>query len=523
MISPPGHPLRLLLASAEVYPFSKTGGLADMVSALAKALARAGHEVSVVTPLYRGVRERWQGLEPLAMPLEVPLDDRLMSGTIWTRTVRPGYTIYFVDQPGYFQRARLYDQGGVEYPDNCERFVFLSKCVIDLARRLPHPPQVLHVHDWHVGLVPLLVRDLERRGDWPDAPATCLTIHNLAFQGVYPASLYRLTNLPLDYFHPDGAEFHGAFNLLKAGLAFADLITTVSPKYAEEIMTPEFGCGLDGLLRARAHVLRGILNGVDYEEWRTVDNPFLPSSYDASDLAGKAANKRALQAEMGLPERPDVPLFGVVSRLTPQKGVDLTLGALEELLPRDLQFVLLGSGLPELETAMLDLARRHPDKVAVRIGYDNGLAHRIEAGCDFFLMPSQFEPSGLNQMYSLRYGTIPIVRATGGLENSVIDIREDADYANGIKFHEPNPAALVKAIRKALTLYAEPELLERYRWNAMHADFSWDFTAQEYLALYRALLPQAASEAGVSAEEPDPLLLPRVPAPTPVEAVQMSA
>jgi starch synthase len=484
--------MRLLLASGEVHPYSKTGGLADMVAGLAKALARAGHRVGLVTPLYQGVREAFPDLLPVDLRLALPLGDRWVSASIWQRQVQRGLTIYFVDQPEFYQRAELYQENGVEYADNPARFAFLGKCIADLARRLPWRPELVHVHDWHVGLVPLLIRHQARNEGWLGAPRTCLTIHNLAYQGAYPRESYALTNLPWDYFHPDGVEFYGRMNFLKAGIAYADAITTVSPRYAREIATPALGCGLDGILRARQHVLTGILNGADYEEWRTTKNPHLDHPYTVTNLAGKAANKRALQEELGLPPRPDTPLFGIVSRLAHQKGVDILLPALEEMLATDLQCVLLGAGLPEFQDGFLQLAERHRGKVAVRIGYNLGLSHRIEAGCDFFLMPSHFEPCGLSQLYSLRYGTIPIVRATGGLDDSIIDAREDLARANGIKFHDYAAPALAKAIRKAQALFAETALLRHYRSNAMTADFGWAHTSEQYVAVYQRALAETA-------------------------------
>ena len=293
-----------------------------------------------------------------------------------------------------------------------------------------------------------------------------------------------MTNLSPDFFTPQGAEFFKHLNCLKAGIAFADVITTVSPRYGREITTEEYGCGLDDLLRKRRDRLFGILNGVDYEEWNTTRNPILKKPYSVHRLAGKTANKLELQTEMGLPVSANIPLFGTISRLAEQKGVDIQLGALEEMLRANLQFVLLGSGSPAFERGYEDLARRFPDQVAVVVGYDEMLAHRIEAGCDFFLMPSRFEPSGLNQMYSLRYGAIPIVRATGGLDDSVIDFTQDPKRANGIKFQEYSARALAKAMRKALALYEKPELLRRFRQNAMKADFSWEQTVEEYLKVY---------------------------------------
>ena len=321
---------------------------------------------------------------------------------------------------------------------------------------------MVHINDWQTGLVPALILQQRRAEGWGNPPPTCLTIHNLAYQGIFPPGAFALTNLPGEFFTIESAEFYGQLNCLKAGIAFADAITTVSPRYAREIMTEEFGCALDGLLRQRQNRLFGILNGVDHEEWNPATDPLLPQTFSARRLAGKTACKLALQNEMGLPETADTPLFGTISRLAEQKGVDIQLGALEEMLSTDIQFVQLGSGSSAYERGYYELARRFPSKVAVRVGYDEGLAHRIEAGCDFYLMPSRFEPSGLNQMYSLCYGTIPIVRAVGGLDDSVIDFSQDAARANGIKFHEYSSRALAKAIRKALALYQHPDLLQAF-------------------------------------------------------------
>jgi starch synthase len=326
----------------------------------------------------------------------------------------------------------------------------------------------------------------KRAEGWGNPPPTCLTIHNLAYQGTFPADAFALTNLPGEFFTPGSAEFFKQLNCLKAGIVFADAITTVSPRYAREITTESLGCGLDDRLRQRRKQLFGILNGVDYGEWNTTKNAFLPHTYSVTRLAGKEANKLALQKEMGIPERTDVPMFGTISRLAEQKGVDIELGALEEMLTADIQFVLLGSGSPAFEKGYQKLARRFPGKVAVRLGYDEGLAHRIEAACDFYLMPSQFEPCGLNQMYSLRYGTIPVVRATGGLDDSVIDYTQDTTLANGVKFQEYSARALAKAIRKALAIYGQPALFQSFRQNAMTADFSWEQTVGAYLKVYDA-------------------------------------
>jgi starch synthase len=480
--------MRVLLASSEVHPFSKTGGLADMVGALGKYLALAGHEIGVVTPLYANVREKFRDIRPHKLARTFPLGIEQITATVSTLQIAKRLTIYFVDQPEFFQRPALYGEKGADYPDNAERFVFFSKVVAYLARELPLKPQMVHTHDWQVGLVPLFLHHERTKLGWSSAPRTCFTIHNLAYQGNFPAWKYPLTNLPWEYFTPAGAEFFGSLNCLKAGLVYSDLLTTVSPRYAREITTEPFGHGLDGVLRLRQKDLIGILNGVDYDEWNTTRNRFLAHPYTIDDLSGKESAKLDLQRELGLPQTLEIPLFGTVSRLADQKGIDILLGALEEMLAANVQFVLLGNGQPEYERALRNLASRYPAKAAVRIGYDHALSHRIEAGADFFIMPSQFEPCGLNQMYSLRYGTIPIVRVTGGLDDSVTDVNEDLDQADGIKFYEYSSRALAKAIRKAIVLFETKELFAEFRRNAMQADFSWDRTAAEYVEVYKRAL-----------------------------------
>jgi starch synthase len=478
--------MKILLASSEVFPFSKTGGLADMVGALGRALVNAGHEAVVVTPLYRGIRERFPAIRRAVWHFDLPLGSRQVQAELWELDRAGEAKILFIDHLGYFDRAGIYLENHISYADNAERFIFFSKCVVHLARYLPWQADVVHVHDWQVALVPALILQQKKAG-WGNPPATCLTIHNLAYQGVFPAEAFALANLSAEFFASDGvgAEYHGLLNCLKGGIVFADRITTVSPRYAREITTEELGCGLDGVLRENATKLTGILNGVDYAEWNTTKNLHIFAPYSVARMAGKKINKLELQRQVALPVGEKIPLFGTISRLAEQKGVDIQLGALEEMLNSNIQFVQLGSGSPEYERGYRELATRFPGKVAVQFGYDENLSHRIEAGCDFFLMPSRFEPCGLNQMYSLRYGTIPVVRATGGLDDSVIDYGQSATTANGVKFFEYTSRALAKAIRKALAIYSQPELLHKFRRNGMRADFSWDKTVDKYVNVYR--------------------------------------
>ncbi|MCX8090287.1 MAG: glycogen synthase GlgA [Verrucomicrobiae bacterium] len=474
--------MRILFASSEVHPFSKTGGLADMVGALAKAAARAGHEVGVVSPLYRGIRERFPAVRRVEWHLELPLGGQRVGGELWAFSPESRLTFYFVGQPGFFDRNGLYNERGVDYGDNAERFFFFSKAVVHLARYLPLQPEILHVNDWQTGVVPLLVRHQQQVEAWSTVPAVVFTIHNLAYQGWFAPQKFELLNVSPAFW--SDVEHHGGLNCMKVGIALADVLTTVSPRYAREVLTPEYGEGLDWLLRQRQARFFGILNGVDYDEWKTTDNPHLKYPYSIRNLSGKARNKAALQEELGLPVRPNAPLFATISRLTEQKGISIELAALEEMLHSDIQFVLLGSGEPHFERAFLELAARFPQKAAVRLGYDTPLSHRIEAGSDFYLMPSKFEPCGLNQMFSLRYGTIPIVRAVGGLADTVVDAAENPTCPTGIKFHSFSAAALVKAMRKALAIFADPNLLMFYRRNGMRMDFSWERTVREYEAVY---------------------------------------
>ena len=481
--------MHVLLATSELNPYSKTGGLADMVSALARALAGTGLRVSVVTPLYRGMVDSNSSIEPTSWRWAIPMGDSLVEGRFHCYKPSPNLTLWFVEQAGFFDRPGLYGEGGRDYADNSARFIFLSRAALILARHLPDPPKVLHCHDWQTGLIPILASHARLQTGWALPPRTVFTIHNLAFQGSFPASSWGLSGLPADWLHIESALHFNRVNFLKAGLTQSQAITTVSPTYAQEILTAEYGCGLEGLLLKRYNDLGGILNGVDYEEWNSASDPALPAAFSAQDLSGKAVCKAALQREMGLPENPNIPLFANISRLTEQKGSALIIQTIGSLIAagESLQFVQLGSGEPTLENAFRDLAQRFPDQVAARIGFDPGLSHRIEAGADFYLMPSRFEPCGLNQLYSLRYGAIPIVRATGGLQDSVIDPRDNAAQATGIKFIPSTEAALKKAVLKALALWKEPAWLQHIRHNGMTADFSWEKQSAEYVALYESV------------------------------------
>ena len=469
--------MNILHASSEVFPYSKTGGLADATAALARAQAAAGHTVTLVTPLHRGIREKLDDIGPSGIELQVPLGQAKLQAKVWRLEQEPNLTVLFIDQPQLFDRESLYGQA-----DDAERFIFFSKCVSRLTKPEHLDLEIVHAHDWQSGLVmPLL--GCERVGK-------VFTIHNAAYQGRFAADKFDLTGLPKAYFDWRQLEFHGEVNFLKGGIVFADLVTTVSPRYARELFTQQYGCGLEGVFQARGDTLAGVLNGVDYTEWNTTNNPHLSAAYCADSLGGKSANKQTLQQEVGLPACDTVPLFGNISRFTDQKGIDILIDALEERLGDEAAFQFAGLGMGDrfLERSMSRLAKRHPKQIAVKIGYDKGLAHRIEAGSDFYVMPSRFEPCGLNQLYSLRYGSVPIVHATGGLDDSVIDLGQGQDTATGIKFGDCSAEALGQALGRALALYAKPKNLAKVRDNGMRADFSWRQTTAEYGRLYAKII-----------------------------------
>ncbi len=470
------------MVASEAAPFAKTGGLADVLASLPAALASLGDEVAVVIPRYRSVRlsEAAADATPvLTAPLQVgPHGFQI---TIF-ETLRHGVRYLFADCPPLYDRPGIYGEGGGDYPDNHVRFALLNLAAVAVGRRL-FRPDVFHAHDWQGGLLAAYLRE-NLALDPTFAGVRCVfTIHNLGYQGSFPASTVTEIGLSRALFQPEGLEFFGELNFLKAGIVWADAINTVSPTYAREIQTPEFGFRMDGLLRARSYKLTGILNGIDYEEWNPRTDRSLPANYCAAELQGKLECKRALLAEMGLPLEPpmalDRPLFGIVSRFAHQKGMDVvTAMASAPGSPlEDASLVVLGSGDPLLEGTFRDLAKAHPDRIAVRIGYDEGLAHRIEAGSDMFLMPSRYEPCGLNQLYSLRYGTPPIVHATGGLQDTV-------DPETGFKFKGLTPEELTGAIRRALAAFQDRQGWARRMRRGMAKDFSWDASAVEYQKLY---------------------------------------
>ncbi len=475
---------RILMAASEMAPFAATGGLGDVLGALPAALAELGATVHVVLPAYRGIPSA-AAHGPVSTTLVVPHGDALHEAGL--RTTRHGdVAVSFVVADRFFDRDGLYGDARGDHADNAARFAFFAEAVLALVARLEPPPDLVHCHDWQTGLVPALARtgDDARLAGLP----TVFTIHNLGYQGIFPPDVWPVLGLDRRYFDPAYLEFYGQVNFLKSALVFADALTTVSPRYAEEIQSPGLGHGLDGVLRARRHVLRGIVNGIDDVRWDPRRDPHLAAPFGPDDLEGKAACKTALQAAWGLPVAPQVPLFGMVTRLAEQKGLDLLAAALPDLLALDLQLVILGRGDERYERWLLEAGSRDPSKLAVRLAFDEALAHQVEAGADAFLMPSRYEPCGLNQMYSMRYGTVPVVRATGGLDDTVDDVVAAPDRGTGFKFDDYSPAALVTAVRRVLACYADPAGWERIMREGMRRDWSWRRAAAEYLELYRGMI-----------------------------------
>ena len=480
------------MVASEAHPFAKTGGLAEVVAGLPAALTRLGHRVTLVLPRSPGVdMDGWN-----VRPFHVQLGERGVGGQLLDRTLPDGVHVVLVDVPELFDRPGLYGVDGHDYPDNALRYAVLSRAALEHARMAGERLSVIHAHDWHTGLVPVFQKMLFSGDPVLGGVPSVFTIHNLAFQGVFPSHVLPALGLGWNVFHPDALEYWGNISFLKGGVNFSERITTVSPTYAREIVTPELGFGFEGVLARRSADLVGILNGIDIERWNPEADEHLATRYSADRLEGKQAARRALLEHVGLPvaDHMNRPVIGLISRLTDQKGFDLVGASAEELLGLDATWVLLGSGERHYEEMWRAIAGRHPDRVSTTIGFDERLAHLIEAGADMFLMPSRFEPCGLNQLYSLRYGTVPIVRATGGLEDTVIDAQHPG--GTGIKFQHYTRDGLVWAVRRALDLYKDQVRWAELQRNGMRVDASWDVSAREYVKVYKELV-EATAGSGV--------------------------
>lgn len=487
--------MRVLFVSSEIYPLAKTGGLADVSAALPMALTVLGVDVQLLMPGYP------KAIEAAAnKSVRLELADFMGAGTlrlISARTPDTALPIWLVDCPALFERSGgLYqDQHGTEFPDNAKRFAAFNHIAarLSLGELVPGwRADVVHANDWHAGLLPVLLSQAHGK-----RPGTIFTMHNLAYQGLFPAELYAQLYLPEEALTPDGLEFFGKISFLKAGIRYADRLTTVSPSYAREILTPEYGCGLEGLLQARRGDLTGILNGVDHRIWDPATDPHLSGNYAARDIRGKQACKAALQAELHLESAPEAPLVIYASRMTDQKMADVVLEALPSILERDVQFALLGEGDSSLEDRFQDTGRRYPGRIATRIGYEEPLAHRFQAGADILLHPSRFEPCGLTQLYAMRYGTVPVVRRIGGLADTIVDANDRtvrSGTATGFAFEQATAADMTGCLDRSLKLYRQPLAWRRLQRQAMRQDFGWDRSARQYLKLYQHVVPEAPFE-----------------------------
>jgi starch synthase len=492
--------VNILLATSEAVPFAKTGGLADVCGALPQELRRLGHQVSVVMPAYRSVREAGVKIESTGLTLDIPINQKTVPGRLLQgRLPSSDVPVYFVDQPDYYDRPELYQASGKDYPDNCERFVFFSRAVLEAARLLDLKLDILHCNDWQTSLVPAYHKIEYRAVPQLERAASVITVHNLSYQGVFWHWDMLLTGLNWRYFNWHQMEFFGQLNLLKTGLVFADAITTVSPRYAEEIQSAPLGCGLEGVLQQRRAVLSGIINGVDYTQWNPETDPHLPVHYNATSVKeGKAKCRAVLQEEFHLPrDGAGAPVVAFVGRLAEQKGIDLVVSVIAEWVQSsNVQWVILGTGDPKYQEQLQTLAQRHPQKVSVKFEFSERLAHLIEAGADMFLMPSRFEPCGLSQLYSLKYGTVPVVRATGGLVDTVTNTTDEtlaAGTATGFSFHDYSAFALSETLRRAMGLFAKSDIWAKIVAAGMNQDWSWGRSARDYLALYERTLGRVRS------------------------------
>jgi starch synthase len=477
--------VKILFAVAEAVPFAKTGGLGDVAGALPAALRRKGLDVRVVMPLYRGISR--EGLRPVTRTGS-EIGGMRLEGAIWEGAFPNGTPVYLVDCARLYDRDGVYGEGGRDYDDNLVRFVFLCQAAAVLIRD-GWTPDIVHSHDWHAALLPAYLR---MRGD---PLPTLFTIHNLAHQGLFPAGQFGLTGLPAEAFTSEGVEFFGQLNVMKAGLVSSHALSTVSETYAREIQTDEFGMGLQGLLRVRSTDLFGVLNGVDYSQWDPRNDPHISARYGPDELSGKAVCKAALQHDLGLPVDSHAPLMATIARLVPQKGIDLIAGGLETVASMGAQVVILGTGDPAYEGAFRAAQSRLPHQVRALVGFDERLAHRVEAGADIFLMPSRFEPSGLNQLYSLRYGTVPVVRRTGGLADSIVDVTPETLHlgrANGFAFAPYSVEAFVATVGRAIAAFRDSGLWRWLQYVGMNADFSWDRAAEKYVVLYTMTIERAS-------------------------------
>jgi starch synthase len=489
-------PLNVLFLSSEVEPFAKTGGLADVAGALPQRIRELDHEVRVMMPRYGSINERKSHLHEMIRlkDIAVPVGTKEYHAGVKSSFLTDAHNkvqVYFLENTHFYGRSGIYVHPDTkkDYADNDERFIFYCRSVLEVLKRLGWAPDIIHCNDWPTGLVPAYLKTLYKGDPFFKDTRSVFTIHNMAYQGVFPKASFPKTGLPPELFSQSGVEAYGSLNFLKAGLVYADALTTVSERYAEEIQsTEEMGSGLQGVVQTRRGSLTGILNGVDYSLWDPAVDVLIPHRYDIRTADLKVENKKALCARMGLPFQEQTPIAGIISRLADQKGFDILGEALEDMLKLDMQVVVLGVGEKKYHDMLEHAAHKHPKQVAIKLAFDNDLAHLIEAGSDMFLMPSKYEPCGLNQIYSLRYGTVPVVRATGGLDDTIEDVVASTGHGTGFKFKVYAAGDFLRAVTRAVHAFADQNLWRRIMKNGMAKDFSWETSAKKYVALYRGLV-----------------------------------
>lgn len=482
--------IKVLFLSPEAVPFAKTGGLADVAGSLPVALNRLGLDIRLILPLYTMARQSKIKMHLLFNDMKVPLGGVLLSVRVWEAQTSGEVPVYFIEREDMFGRPHLYGNALGDYHDNLERFTVYSHGALRIAEELSFTPDVIHCNDWQSGLVPALLTGPYSISPFVGKARTIFTIHNLGYQGIFPAEQLYLTGLPREaFFHPEGLEFWGKISLLKAGMVYADSITTVSSTYAKEIQTDDYGMGMEGILHHRRSSLTGILNGADYHVWNPAEDSYLTAPYSLKKIAGKRRCKEALMKEMHLDRSLTTqPLLAMISRLDTQKGLDLLIQIFDDILSLNAGLVILGTGEASIQEALKTAAIKNPGRVAVTVGFDEPLAHRIMAGADMLLIPSRYEPCGLTQMYALKYGTIPVVRATGGLDDTITPFNPQTGKGNGFKFTAYTPKAFLRALRKAIELFHTAGAWRKLRANGMKEDFSWDRSARSYLELYNTTM-----------------------------------
>ena len=486
--------MKVAFLASEVIPYAKTGGLADVAGALPKFLAALGAEVRVFMPLYREVRKKNLPLEPVLDGAVLRMGGLELAYEVFARRAE-GVTVFFIDRPEYYDRDHLYGTATGDYPDNAERFAFFSRAALETMKAVGFAPDIIHGHDWQAAPVFAYLKFVYADDPFFRRTRSLFTIHNLAYQGLFEKDVLEAIDLPGSLFSMDGLEFYGKVNALKAGILYATAVTTVSPRYSREIQTPEFGCGLEGLLRSRAGVLHGILNGVDYRDWDPATDRLIPRNFGPDDLGGKKVCREELGRLFGLALPQDRPLAGMVTRLAGQKGLDIVCDALDALLGLGLSLAILGTGDKKIQDFLIAAQKKHPTRLGLKIAFDERIAHTIYAGSDLFLIPSRDEPCGLTQMYAMKYGTVPVVRATGGLDDSVEEFDPAAGTGNGFKFAEAASGPLLEASARAIRTFGKPRDWAVLVSNAMAADFSWERSAATYLALYEMLVASPATAA----------------------------